>query len=108
MDMNVYQRRASNTAIYPDAGFGSTGGLTYTALGLAGEAGEFANKVKKIHRDHQSDEEGMVLELGDVLWYVAQAASELGYDLADIAKINLRKLELRREAGKLGGSGDGR
>lgn len=110
MELDDYQRRARATAFYPDAGYGTNGGLTYTALGLSGEAGEFTNKVKKLHRDGYVDgqDRGMALELGDVLWYVALAAAELGYSLDDIASANLAKLQQRSIKGKLGGSGDER
>lgn len=103
--MNEYQRRAAYTAIYPN-----DLGLPYTALGLAGEAGEFANKVKKIIRDGETPIDWLALadELGDVLWYVAMAGEEMGYSLEEIGLRNLDKLQRRQEQGKLGGSGDQR
>ncbi|DAZ90204.1 nucleoside triphosphate pyrophosphohydrolase family protein [Mycobacteroides abscessus] len=112
--LDEYQRRAAETAIYPDAGDAdSAHGLAYVALGLAGEAGEIANKAKKVLRDDAgviTDEARMriIFELGDVLWYVAQTATQLGADLESIAGINIAKLASRSERGTLQGSGDSR
>ena len=105
MDMNDYQKSAAETAIYP-----AERGLEYTALGLVGEAGEYANKVKKVLRDGASAYDVLAFadELGDVLWYVARAADEIGVDLEAIAKGNLLKLAQRRTFGTLKGSGDDR
>jgi NTP pyrophosphatase (non-canonical NTP hydrolase) len=104
-----YQQRSRATAVYPDAG----DNLTYPALGLCGEAGECAEKVKKAIRDDGgvlSDERRAALaaELGDVLWYVAQLATEARLDLDEIAEDNLAKLLSRRDRGVLQGSGDAR
>jgi len=106
MQLDEYQERAGETAIYPD-------GLNYPILGLAGEAGELCNKYKKILRDKGgeadvNDIDQMAKELGDVLWYVAQIATELGTDLETVARRNLMKLEDRQNRGVLGGSGDDR
>lgn len=108
---DAYQKAARKTAIYP--GSGEFPGLAYVSLGLASEAGEIAGKVKKIHRDADgeiSEEARLALadELGDVLWYLAQMASELGESLAEIARRNLDKLQDRATRGVLGGSGDTR
>jgi len=109
-DINNYQRNALATAVYPESG--QVGGLVYTALGLVGESGEIANKVKKILRGDKEltfeTKEAIASELGDVLWYVAAAADELGYFLSDIAQINLDKLSHRAENGKIKGDGDER
>jgi NTP pyrophosphatase (non-canonical NTP hydrolase) len=109
MEFATYQRESRKTAVYPGAGEN----LIYPTLGLCGEAGEVAEKVKKILRDQQglvTDENRQALqkELGDVLWYVAQVASELGLDLAVVAEKNLEKLFSRKERGVLSGSGDNR
>jgi NTP pyrophosphatase (non-canonical NTP hydrolase) len=109
MDMLEYQRRSRATAIYPGAGRN----LAYPALGLCGEAGEAAEKVKKALRDDGgvlSAERRAALgaELGDVLWYVAQLATEAGLDLDAVAEANLAKLRSRHERGALSGSGDAR
>ena len=87
--------------------------LVYPALGLAGEAGELANKVKKVLRDHgghlsEEAREAILAELGDVLWYVAQVATDLGESLEAVAQANLAKLRSRKERGRLGGDGDDR
>jgi NTP pyrophosphatase (non-canonical NTP hydrolase) len=105
--LSDYQRRSRATAVYPDAG----ANLTYPALGLCGEAGEAAEKVKKAIRDDGgvlTDErrDALAAELGDVLWYVAQLATEARLDLDEIAESNLDKLLSRRERAVLHGSGD--
>lgn len=107
MRLSEYQQRSRATAVYPDAGEN----LTYPALGLCGEAGEAAEKVKKALRDDGgvlTDERRAALaaELGDVLWYVAQLATEAGLDLDAIAAENLDKLLSRKERNVLQGSGD--
>jgi NTP pyrophosphatase (non-canonical NTP hydrolase) len=111
MTFNNYQTNASRTAFYPRVF--KNQGLYYTALGLVGEAGEIANKVKKIMRDNNGKLEeinkaDIFDELGDVLWYCASLADELGVNLEDVAKVNLIKLEDRMNRGKIGGSGDKR
>jgi len=109
MNFNDYQQKARTTAIYPDCG----NNLWYPALGLTGESGEVAEKIKKIYRDSggvASMEVGhaLVKELGDVLWYVANIASELGVDLGFVARLNIEKLEQRSKTGNLHGDGDDR
>lgn len=105
MDLNEYQRKARETAVYP-----VQLGLIYSVLGLTGEAGELANKIKKTIRDGISgpSHSELVQELGDVLWYVAAVADNLGYDLETIAAKNLGKLSARADKGTLKGSGDER
>lgn len=108
--LDAYQNEAVKTAIYP--GKGSITGLVYCALGL-GEAGELQGKVKKIMRDDdmiltEEKRDAIAEELGDVLWYVANMASELGYTLEVIAYMNIIKLASRKERGVLQGSGDNR
>ena len=109
MDFNEYQEIAGTLAIYPDKG----NNITYPTLGIAGEAGEVADKIKKILRDDGgvvSDEkkEDLKLELGDVLWYISALADELGLTMDEIVAANVDKLLGRRERGTLGGSGDHR
>jgi NTP pyrophosphatase (non-canonical NTP hydrolase) len=109
MMFNEYQTESRRTAVYPDAG----NNFIYPVLGLTGEAGEVAEKVKKLLRDKNSvmDEETRALiakELGDVLWYIAQIATELGLSLDDIASMNLEKLLSRLERGVIYGNGDTR
>ena len=108
MNINDYQQQAAASAIYP-----RTMGVVYPTLGLTGEAGEVAEKVKKVIRDHQgqlSPEAKVEIgkELGDVLWYVAAIASDLGFTLSDIAEMNLQKLASRQSRNRLHGSGDNR
>jgi NTP pyrophosphatase (non-canonical NTP hydrolase) len=108
MELSDYQRLSRGTAEYPREAW-----LAYPALGLAGEAGEVAEHAKKAIRDDAgevSDERraAMAKELGDVLWYVAQLASELGLDLDEVAQGNLDKLLSRQRRGVLSGSGDER
>ena len=109
MDFSEYQSLSRRTAKYPRAGTD----MTYPALGLCGEAGEVAEKVKKTIRDDGgvlSDERRAALarELGDVLWYLSQLATEAGLDLKEIAADNLDKLLSRQERGVLSGTGDER
>ncbi len=103
MSMNEYQSLAAKTAIY-----NSTHAILYPALGLAGEAGEVANKVKKMICDGNFDRQGIAAEIGDVLWYVAGLSRDLNLDLHDIALANLAKLYDRKSRGTLSGSGDKR
>lgn len=98
-----YQVGARSTAIYPDKH-----AIVYPALGLAGEAGEVAEKIKKWLRDGTFDRDLLAKELGDVLWYIANLASDLGFSLEEIAELNLVKLRSRSERGTLQGSGDNR
>ena len=96
MKFEEYQEAASRTALYPRR----MSNLEYPTLGLAGEAGEVANIVKKIQRDHGgvlTDEIRGKLkdELGDVLWYISACADELGLTLTQIAEYNVDKLAKR-------------
>ena len=103
MSLNEYQNAAAKTAVYKTAHQ-----ILYPALGLAGEAGEVANKVKKMLRDNDFDRDAIVAEIGDVLWYISQLSSELGYELEEVANSNLQKLNSRKIRGKIQGSGDDR
>lgn len=104
-----YQSAACDTAIFP-----KHKAMEYLTLGLTGEAGEIANKVKKLIRDGASEEElldrknQVGYEIGDVLWYCAVLADEMGMDLGHIMEKNIEKLQDRKARGKLGGSGDNR
>lgn len=111
MNADYYQAQTRETAIYP--GQGETYGLLYVVLGLAGEAGEIANKVKKILRDQDgvvNDDNiaDLMDELGDVEWYSARLADEIGVGLSDVMHGNIQKLLARQKAGTLQGSGDER
>lgn len=109
LSFDDYQALAGSTARYPGRGEGS---LVYPVLGLTGEAGEVAEKVKKIIRDREGvvgdQRDAIAKELGDVLWYVAACCHELGVSMADVAQGNIDKLQSRAARGKLGGSGDER
>lgn len=105
MTLNEYQERADKTALYPRDGQGLP---VYTALGLAEEAGEFVGKVKRGLRGDGFSHEGAVKELGDVLWYLAMAARDLGVTLDEVAEVNLAKLAKRAEDAKIRGTGDER
>jgi NTP pyrophosphatase (non-canonical NTP hydrolase) len=109
MTFEQYQKQARTTALYPNVG----SNFVYPTLGLVGEAGEVAEKVKKVLRDSggiMDDERKSQIrkELGDVLWYIAQLCTELGFTMDDAAQENLDKLQSRLERGKLSGSGDDR
>jgi len=103
MQLDTYQRQARMTAFYEPEEI-----PLYLTLGLVGEAGEVAEKVKKWKRDGTVDPHALAKELGDVLWYLANLSHDLGYSLSTIAEINLSKLARRTELGTLTGSGDDR
>ena len=109
IELNHYQRESRKTALYPNVGCNAI----YPTLGLVGEAGEVADKVKKILRDKKGvfdkdSKDAIKFELGDVLWYISQLSSELGYELEEVANANLQKLNSRKIRGKIQGSGDDR
>lgn len=134
MDLDDYQAQTGSFAVYP--GQGGFYGLVYTTLGLCGESGEFAEKVKKLLRDGvrnmPTDEQArlqqleleagalrmkyvsadkiaeLAKELGDTLWYQAQAAKEIHLRLSEVAQTNLDKLNSRKQRDVLHGSGDNR
>ena len=123
MKLNEYQQEARKTAIYP-----KKYSIMYPALGLAGEAGETCEKVKKLIRDDNFDLEyfcsGIIdeelpeewynkrdeieKEIGDLMWYIANLADDFGLKLENIAQKNIDKLKSRQERNKLKGSGDNR
>jgi NTP pyrophosphatase (non-canonical NTP hydrolase) len=108
MTFDEYQELALETAVYPDES-----AIAYTTLGLCSEAGEVADKLKKIIRDGASnyDEDfytSVAKELGDVLWYVAALAHEMGFTMSEVAEMNYNKLKDRHQRNKIGGSGDER
>lgn len=110
MTFDEYQIKSTETAIYPKVG-GS--GLIYPLLGLSGETGEVCDKFKKIIRDKggvisEDDKNGLVLEIGDLLWYIAQISRELGVSLGEVAELNIQKLADRKSRNAIGGSGDNR
>lgn len=103
----AYQQKALSTAVYDPQH-----NVIYPALGLANEAGEVLGKIKKVLRDNDGEFaeyiDDIAAELGDVLWYIATLADDLGIELPYIAQANLNKLSLRQERGTLQGSGDDR
>ena len=110
MEFNEYQKRALETALFPEKYK-----IIYPAIGLGNEAGEVLGKVKKWLRGDDGDgdmseERKLALkdELGDVLWYLAVLARDLGLNLDEIAKLNIEKLKSRKERGALKGDGDKR
>ena len=107
-DLDMYQQVAKTTAIYP-----REQAIIYPTLGLTGEAGEVANKVKKIIRDGTNkNNENLVqeisAEIGDCLWYISVLAGDIGVKLSDIANNNLIKLANRKKNNTIHGSGDDR
>ena len=109
MDFDDYQKKSRKTAGYPAIGHP----VIYPTLGLVNEAGEVAGKIKKVFRDKegQINEEtraALKAELGDVLWYIAQVATELNLSLDEIAQYNITTLYERLERGKIKGDGDNR
>ena len=109
MDFDSYQIKARETALYPELGSNNI----YPTLGLVGEAGEVAEKVKKVLRDKNGvfdmeSKNAIKKELGDVLWYLSNLCTEFNFSLNDVALENLKKLKLRAKSGKISGSGDNR
>lgn len=111
MNCNEYQQRASTTLTVGDTQ--QTSLITYLTLGLTGESGEIAEKVKKILRNEAGDfskldREDIKRELGDVLWYLSTLAGALDIDLDDVATTNLAKLADRKQRGVIKSTGDNR
>lgn len=106
---DAYQKAAGDTAVYPDDISHAPGGLLYAVMGLLGEAGELANATKKILRGDKTlsnQRDMLIAELGDVMWYTAAIASELGVDLSEVAGKNIDKLRDRQQRDKIKGDGD--
>lgn len=113
MTLDQYQLQAHSTAVYTEVCKAGMPSLTYAALGLAGEAGEFCNKVKKAIRDDASEltperREQLKKELGGVLWYLAECCSVIGFSLGSVAECNLNELADRKKRGVIRGEGDNR
>ena len=112
-DFNTYQRFTCSTRIYP-----SSQGIVYNLFGIAGEAGEIFEKVKKLIRDKKKkitkkglskkDKLEIIKELGDLIWYISTLSDELGYTLEEVISINVKKLTSRKRRNKLKGCGDNR
>ena len=108
MTLNEYQQKALETAVYPQEYK-----VIYPALGLTGEAGECSDKVKKVIRDNNCEftvekKVEIAKEIGDVLWFCAALANDIGFDLETIGQMNYDKLCSRQKRGMLHGSGDNR
>ena len=108
MTLNEYQKKALETAVYPQEYK-----ITYPSLGMNGEAGEVADKVKKVIRDNggvftNENRYEIAKEIGDVLWYCATLTNDIGFDLETIGQMNYNKLHSRQVRGVIGGSGDNR
>lgn len=108
MDFNTYQQQAATTAVYPESAK-----YVYPTLGLCGETGEVAEKIKKVIRDNggvftEEKKKEIVKEVGDVLWYIAALLSDLGVTMDEAAVGNLEKLFSRKERGVINGNGDNR
>lgn len=110
MTFDEYQDKAHATSFNTEIG-GDT--LLYPILGLCGEAGELANKVKKIYRDRGGvisvlDQNALIDEASDLLWYVSEIATQLDTTLESIAEHNITKLADRVQRGVISGNGDNR
>lgn len=110
MDLNEFQKKAIETAMYPEKHK-----IIYPALGLGDESGEVLGKIRKwLREDDGSGEmtherkESIKGELGDVMWFVSNLANDLGFALEDVAKFNIEKLQSRKERGVIKGDGDNR
>lgn len=115
MDLDDYQTLSRSTAVYTESTRSKNEQIYYCTLGLAGETGEVAEKIKKVLRDQgglgfldPTVVDAIVSEMGDVLWYLAALATELQVSLAEVALANLQKLESRKARQALHGSGDNR
>ena len=109
MDFKTYQKKARETAQYPNL----SSNYVYPTLGLVGEAGEVAEKVKKVIRDRKGifdddSKSAIKKELGDVLWYLSNLCTEFKFSMDEVALENLKKLKERAAKGKISGSGDDR
>ena len=108
MTFNEYNMESAKTDIYP-----SDCKPWVYALGLSGEAGELCDKLKKVYRDNNGTPnkdtvQHLMLQCGDVLWYLTQFAKSIGFTLEEVALHNIYKLKSRKERNKLSGSGDDR
>lgn len=108
MDLSEFQDRAAQTAVYPDKGERTMAAFNYCVVGLCGEAGELANKWKKVLRGDSADYGALVQELQDCLWYIARGLDELGISMDAAAHDLLQRLAQRKAAGTIQGSGDQR
>ena len=119
MNIIEYQDKIKEFAVYPEANTGEFVEIVYLMLGLNGESGKAAEKLKKLIRDFDSEngwederviafKEDLIKELGDVLWYLTQSSSWLDLSLEELAEYNFNKLASRQQRGVIKGSGDDR
>lgn len=102
--LESYQQFVNSMKVYPEKH-----AIVYPTLGMIGEAGEVSEKVKKwLRGDRELDKEELIKEIGDVMWYAASLADDLGYDLTSVLIANVAKLSSRKERGVVKGSGDNR
>lgn len=108
--LNEYAEFTDTTAVYPCSNTGDINELFYLALGLNGEAGEVANKIKKLYRDDlpHSERKNIISECGDVLWYLIRLIRVLGGNPEAVVCENWAKLQSRKDRGVLHGGGDKR
>lgn len=116
MNFNEYQEEAHKTAVYEKGNRKED--LVYLALGISGEAGEIANKIKKMLRGDYGQGDitfakvisniEVLGELGDILWYLSEMARHIGVSLNEVAIYNLDKLKSREGRGTIKGEGDDR
>lgn len=111
MEFRYYQNMSKRYAVYKNPE--NIPGLAYLAMGLTGEVGETANKIKKLFRDHngqitEESKQAIIDELGDCLWYLSQITTELGVSLDIIPLQNLAKLRKRKRDNTIQGEGDNR
>ena len=111
MDFNEYQEETKKSANYPNYGIEDKDIIPYLAIGLTGESGEIANKIKKIMRgDYNIVDARMAIanEIGDVLWYCSELAYQFGFELEEIAYLNIQKMKWREANNSVMGEGDNR
>lgn len=113
MKFDDYQKKAITTDVYGGQGDILSIAFLNKILGLAGETGEIAEKVKKLQRNQagkmsQQDRMELLKELGDVLWYLSAIAFYLGEPLGNVAESNLQKLLDRKDRGVIKSKGDNR
>jgi len=107
-NIDEYSEWTIHTAKYTGAGTGNDSELTYLALGLNGEAGEVAEKIKKRIRDETWDHQSFVKELGDVFYYLCRLCESVNVPPSEILAVNQEKLIKRLQENKIQGSGDNR
>ena len=104
MNIKEYQEFVKSMKVYPEKH-----AIVYPALGMVGESGEVAEKVKKwLRGDRELDKEALLSEVGDVLWYITSFADDLGFSLQEVLDFNVTKLSSRKERNVVKGDGDNR